>query len=73
MYYLKKNYKNKVNLFKEKLNSYKKNRQEKIDLVTKKKMNATANLLKEINPILSELFKKKWNFNNTSKTRYCFS
>ena len=51
-------YKNKVNLFKEKLNSYKKNRQEKIDLVTKKRMNATANLLKEINPILSDYSKK---------------
>ncbi len=51
-------YKNKVNLFKEKLNSYKKNRQEKIDLVTKKKLNATANLLKEINPILSDYSKK---------------
>ena len=51
-------YKNKVNLFKEKLNSYKKKRQEKIDLVTKKKLNATANLLKEINPILSDYSKK---------------
>jgi len=51
-------YKNKVNLFKEKLNSYKKNRQEKIDLVTKKRMNATAKLLKEINPILSDYSKK---------------
>ena len=51
-------YKNKVNLFKEKLNSYKKNRQEKIDLVTKKRMNSTANLLKEINPILSDYSKK---------------
>ena len=51
-------YKNKVNLFKEKLNSYKKKRQEKIDLVTKKRMKATANLLKEINPILSDYSKK---------------
>ena len=51
-------YKNKVNLFKEKLNSYKKNRQEKIDLVTKKRMNVTANLLKEINPILSNYSKE---------------
>ena len=50
-------YKNKVNLFKKKLNSYKKNRQEKIDLVTKKRMNATSNLLKEINPILSDYSK----------------
>ena len=50
-------YKNKVNLFKKKLNNYKKKRQEKIDLVTKKKMNATANLLKEINPILSNYSK----------------
>jgi len=51
-------YINKVNLFKKKLNSYKKNRQEKIDLVTKKRMNATAKLLKEINPILSDYSKK---------------
>ena len=50
-------YKNKVNLFKKKLNSYKKKRQEKIDLVTKKRMNATSNLLKEINPILSDYSK----------------
>ena len=52
-------YKNKVNLFKKKLNSYKKNRQKKIDFVTKKRMNATANLLKEINPIISDYSKKK--------------
>ena len=52
-----KEYKNKVNLFKEKLNSYKKKRQKKIDLVTKKRMNATSNLLKEINPILSDYSK----------------
>ena len=51
-------YKNKVNLFKEKLNNYKNKRKEKIDLVTKKRMNATANLLKEINPILSDYSKK---------------
>ena len=51
-------YKNKVNLFKEKLNGYKKNRQKKIDSVTKKRMNSTANLLKEINPILSDYSKK---------------
>jgi len=51
-------YKNKVNLFKNKLNSYKKKRQEKIDLVTKKRMDATAKLLKEINPILSDYSKK---------------
>ena len=50
-------YKNKVNLFKKKLNSYKKKRQEKIDLVTKKRMNATSNLLKKINPILSDYSK----------------
>ena len=52
-----KDYKNKVNLFKEKLNNYKKERQIKIDLVTKKRMKATANLLKEINPILSDYSK----------------
>jgi len=50
-------YINKVNLFKKKLNNYKKKRQEKIDLVTKKRMNATANLLKEINPIISDYSK----------------
>jgi len=54
----KEDYNNKVNLFKKKLNSYKKNRQEKIDLVTKKRIDATANLLKEINPILSDYSKK---------------
>ena len=51
-------YENKVNLFKENLNSYKKKRQEKIDLVTKKRMEATAKLLKEINPILSDYSKE---------------
>ncbi len=50
-------YKNRVNLFNKKLNIYKKNRQEKIDFVTKKRMNATANLLKEINPIISDYSK----------------
>ena len=48
----------KVNLYEIKLNSYKKKRQEKIDLVTKKRMKATANLLKEINPILSNYSKE---------------
>ena len=51
-------YKNKVNLFQKKLNNYKKKRQEKIDLVTKKRMNATANLLKEMNLILSNYSKE---------------
>jgi len=48
----------KVNLYEIKLNSYKRKRQEKIDLVTKKKMKATANLLKAINPILSNYSKE---------------
>ena len=48
----------KVNLYEIKLNSYKKKRQEKIDLVTKKRMNATGNLLKEIQPILSNYSKE---------------
>ena len=47
-------YLKKVNLYEEKLSRYQKKRQEKIDFVTKKKMKATANLLKEINPILSD-------------------
>ena len=51
-------YINKVNLFKKKLSNYKKKREEKIDLVTKKRMKATENLLKEINPILSDYSKK---------------
>ena len=51
-------YKKKVKLFKEKLNNYKKIRQEKIDSVTKKRMKATSNLLKEIAPLLSEYTKK---------------
>jgi len=51
-------YKKKVKLFKEKLNNYKKIRQDKIDSVTKKRMKATSNLLKEIAPLLSEYTKK---------------
>ena len=51
-------YKNKVNLFKTKLNNYKKKRQEKIDLVTKKRMEATASILKELAPLLSDYTKK---------------
>ena len=39
-------YINKVNLFKKKLNSYKKNRQEKIDLVTKKKIECNCKSIK---------------------------
>ena len=51
-------YNKKINLFNQKLNDYKKKRQEKIDSVTKKKMEATVNLLKTINPILSDYSKK---------------
>ena len=51
-------YKNKVNLFKKKLSDYKKKRQEKIDLVTKKRMKATSNILKEIAPLLSDYTEK---------------
>ena len=51
-------YKNKVILFKEKLNTYKKKRQEKIDLVTNKRMKATSNILKELAPLISDYTKK---------------
>ena len=40
------------------MNTYNKERQKKIDLVTKKKIEATSSLLKKINPILSEYSKK---------------
>ena len=51
-------YRNKINLLKIKLNIYNKERQKKIDSVTKKKIEATSSLLKKINPILSEYSKK---------------
>ena len=41
-----------------KIDQYKKNRQEKINLVTKKKIDATQKLLIELNPILLDYSKE---------------
>ena len=51
-------YSKKVNLMNNKIDQYKKNRQEKINLVTKKKIDATQKLLKELNPILLDYSKE---------------
>ena len=51
-------YKNKIDALKNKINIYNKERKEKIDSVTKKKVEATASLLKKINPILADYSKK---------------
>ena len=51
-------YSKKVNLMNDKINQYKKNRQEKINLVTKKKIDATQKFLKELNPILLDYSKE---------------
>ena len=41
-----------------KISDYKQNRQKKIDSISKKKIEATSKLLKEITPILTEYSKK---------------
>ena len=51
-------YNKKVKFLKDKIGNYKKNRKEKIDFVSKKKIEATSMLLKEVNPILTEYSKK---------------
>ena len=53
-----KEYKNKINKLKDEITIYNKERKEKIDSVAKKKIEATASLLKEINPILADYSKK---------------
>ena len=45
-------------VLKNKISNYKKNRQEKIDFISKKKIDATSKLLKEITPILTEYSQK---------------
>ena len=52
-------YSKKVNLMNDKINQYKKNRQEKINLVAKKRIEVTQKLLKELNPILLDYSKEK--------------
>ena len=51
-------YSKKVNLINIKIGQYKKNRQEKINLVTKKRIDATQKLLIELNPILLDYSKE---------------
>jgi len=51
-------YNAKVEMLKNKISNYKKNRQEKIDSISKKKIDATTKLLKEISPILADFSKK---------------
>jgi len=50
-------YNKKVNIFKNKLDTYKKDRKAKIDNVTKKKVEATKKILEEITPILENYSK----------------
>ena len=52
-------YNKKVDELKNKISNYKKNRQKKIDSISKKKIDATSKLLKEITPILADYSKKK--------------
>ena len=66
-------YKNKVNLFKEKLNSYKKKKTRKNRFSNKKKNERKCKTIKRNQSNSFKLFKRKWDFNNTPKTRYCFS
>ena len=51
-------YSKKINALRIKANNYKNNRQKKINLLTKKRIAASANLLKKINPILSDFSKE---------------
>ena len=50
-------YNKKISLFRKKFDSYKKNRQEKIESVSKKKVEATKKLLSELNPLLADYSK----------------
>ena len=54
----KENYSKKVDKLKIRVNNYNKNKQAKINSLTKKKINASAKLLIEIQPILSEYSKE---------------
>ena len=51
-------YNKKVDTLKNKISNYKKNRQIKVDSISKKKIDATSKLLKEITPILADYSKK---------------
>ena len=53
----KEDYTKKIKILRDNTNSYRKNRQEKINLLTKKRMESSAKLLSIINPILSDYSK----------------
>ena len=64
-------YSKKVNLMNNKIDQYKKNRQEKINLVTKKRIDATQKLLNELNPILLDYSKENAISIILQKKKYC--
>ena len=53
----KEDYTKKIKILRDNTNSYRKNRQEKINLLTKKRMESSSKLLTIINPILSDYSK----------------
>ena len=53
----KEDYSKKIKILRDNANSYRKNRQEKINLLTKKRMESSSKLLSIINPILSDYSK----------------
>ena len=53
----KEDYAKKIKILRDNTNSYRKNRQEKINLLTKKRMESSTKLLSIINPILSDYSK----------------
>ncbi len=53
----KEDYTKKIKILRDNTNSYRKNRQEKINLLTKKRIESSAKLLSIINPILSDYSK----------------
>tara|TARA_B100001245_G_C22701327_1_gene341704 strand:+ start:174 stop:698 length:525 start_codon:yes stop_codon:yes gene_type:complete len=54
----KEDYAKKIKILRDNTNSYRKNRQEKINLLTKKRMESSSKLLSIINPILSDYSKE---------------
>ena len=54
----KEDYSKKIKILREKTNNYRKSRQEKINLLTKKRMESSSKLLSIINPILSDYSKE---------------
>ena len=54
----KEDYTKKIKILRDNTNTYRKNRQEKINLLTKKRMESSSKLLNLINPILSDYSKE---------------